>query len=50
MFGLVRLVVFAAVAFVAGVLYERHNASEACDAAGGQFARGLCNMAGGTNG
>jgi len=50
MFGLVRLVIFAAVAFVAGVLYERNNASEACKAAGGQYARGLCNTNGGVDG
>lgn len=42
MFGLVRLVILCAVAFVAGVLYERHNTGETCDTLGGRSANGLC--------
>ena len=42
MFGLIRLVILCAVAFVAGVLYERHNVNQACDALDGLASNGLC--------
>ena len=42
MFGLIRLVVFSALTFVAGVFFERHNVSEACTAQGGLSTDGLC--------
>lgn len=42
MFGLFRTLLIAMIAFVAGVLYERHNQSELCDAAGGTWRSGLC--------
>lgn len=42
MFGLIRLVILCAVAFVAGVLYERHNVTQVCTARDGLSANGLC--------
>ncbi len=42
MFGLIRLVILCAAAFVAGVLFERHNVTLACTAQGGQPTDGLC--------
>jgi len=42
MFGLIRLVILCAVAFVAGVFYERQNVSTTCEAVGGQKSGGLC--------
>ncbi len=42
MFRLIRLAMFTAIAFVAGLLYERFQASERCAAAGGEQVRGLC--------
>ena len=42
MFRLIRLVIFCAVAFIAGVLYERANTSAACDAVSGFSVNGLC--------
>ena len=37
--GLIRLIIFTAVAFGAGVLYERAGARERCDLAGGEWTR-----------
>lgn len=45
MFGLIRLVILCAVAFVAGVLYERNNTRQACDALDGLSTNGLCVVA-----
>lgn len=41
MFGLIRLVVLCGVAFIAGVLYERHGAREACPPIG-VWQNGMC--------
>ncbi|WP_165592453.1 hypothetical protein [Tritonibacter multivorans] len=37
--GLIRLIIFTAVAFGAGVLFERAGARERCDLAGGEWTR-----------
>lgn len=37
MFGLIRLVIACLIAFVAGVMFERHNQSEACAQDGGTW-------------
>ncbi len=42
MFGLIRTVILVLVAFVAGLLFERSQASEACAAAGGEIRDGVC--------
>lgn len=42
MFGLLRLIVLCAVAFVAGILYERYNIKQACGALDGIVSNGLC--------
>jgi len=42
MFGLIRLIVLCAIAFVTGVLYERHNVTQACTAIEGHATNGLC--------
>lgn len=42
MFGLIRLVILCAIAFIAGVLYERYNIKQACDALDGVASNGLC--------
>lgn len=41
MFSLIRLAILCAVAFVAGVLYERHNQSEVCRDLG-EWRGGIC--------
>jgi hypothetical protein len=41
MFGLVRLVIFAGIAFVAGVLFERNDQRTACETAG-TWKNGIC--------
>lgn len=46
MFGLIRLVILCAVAFVAGVLYERNGAREACPPIG-IWQNGICIIQGG---
>lgn len=42
MFRLLRLIIFTAFAFVAGVLYERSNAKAACEAGGGLWIDDIC--------
>jgi hypothetical protein len=42
MFKLIRLPVFAAIAFLAGIFHERNTHTERCTAAGGQVSEGLC--------
>lgn len=42
MFRPLRLVILIALAFVAGVFFERQNVSEKCAEAGGAMASGLC--------
>ena len=42
MFRLLRLIIFTAFAFIAGVLYERSNAEEACNAGGGLWIDNIC--------
>lgn len=42
MFGLIRTVVLLLVAFVAGLLYERFDASERCAAMGGTYRDAVC--------
>jgi hypothetical protein len=37
--GLIRLIIFTAVAFGTGVLYERAIARKRCDLAGGEWTR-----------
>ena len=43
MFGLFRLVILCAIAFLAGVLFERNDAREACEATG-EWQDGLCTI------
>ncbi len=42
MFGLFRTLFLIGLAFIGGVLFERSQARELCDAAGGTLTRGLC--------
>ena len=42
MFRLIRLMFFVAIAFIAGILYERFNAPENCTNRGGTYIDGLC--------
>ncbi len=42
MFKLIRLPVFAAIAFLAGIFHERNAHTDRCTAVGGQVAEGLC--------
>ncbi len=42
MFGLIRTAILVLIAFVAGLLFERSQAGEACVAAGGTMQAGLC--------
>ncbi|MEM8537997.1 MAG: hypothetical protein AAGF56_09060 [Pseudomonadota bacterium] len=42
MFRFARLIILCCAAFVTGVFYERLNAAEACDAAGGTHQDGIC--------
>jgi hypothetical protein len=42
MFRLIRLLMFTAIAFVTGLLYERFQQAERCRAAGGQQVGELC--------
>ena len=42
MFGLIRTAVLILVAFVAGLLFERAQATEACEDAGGIMLDGVC--------
>ncbi len=41
MFGLLRLPILLAIAFIVGVFFERSNQSEACEVIG-QWRDGLC--------
>jgi len=50
MFRLIRLVLFVALAFVGGVLYERNAAREVCLAGGATWERGTCYGLDQTNG
>lgn len=42
MFGLIRTAILILVAFVAGLLFERGQAGEACTAQGGTMRDGVC--------
>ncbi len=42
MFRLIRATFLVLIAFVAGLLFERSQTAEACKAAGGTMAAGLC--------
>lgn len=42
MFKLIRLPVFAAIAFLAGIFHERNAQTDRCAAAGGTLQAGLC--------
>jgi hypothetical protein len=42
MFRLIRTVIIAMIALVAGVLYERSNAQTDCGTAGGDWSKGRC--------
>ena len=42
MFGLIRTAILILVAFVAGLLFERSQASDACVGKGGVFRDGVC--------
>jgi len=42
MFRLLRLIMFTAFAFIAGVLYERSNAQTACTNGGGLWIDTIC--------
>ncbi|MEP2891486.1 MAG: hypothetical protein ABJR46_03280 [Tateyamaria sp.] len=42
MFGLIRTPILLLIAFVAGLLYERNQAGEACVEAGGKKHDGVC--------
>ncbi|MCI5042459.1 MULTISPECIES: hypothetical protein [Donghicola] len=44
MFGLIRLPFLLAVAFVAGMMYERSEKGKLCDEIGGTTRNGLCIM------
>lgn len=42
MFGIFRTLILIAVAFVAGVLFERNNQKTLCDEIGGTWRVGVC--------
>ncbi|MEL6451625.1 MAG: hypothetical protein AAFQ19_10215 [Pseudomonadota bacterium] len=42
MFGLIRTPILLLIAFVGGLLFERSQAAEACDSAGGVVRDGVC--------
>lgn len=42
MFGMIRLAILLPLAFVAGLLFERSNAGQACEEAGGTPRAGVC--------
>ena len=42
MFGVLRLILFTACAFVVGVLYERANTGNLCTQEGGVLTGGVC--------
>lgn len=42
MFGIIRTVVLLAIAFFAGLAFERSQAAEACTQEGGEQVRGIC--------
>ncbi|WP_299722788.1 hypothetical protein [uncultured Tateyamaria sp.] len=42
MFGLIRTPILVLIAFTAGLLYERHQAGEACEGSGGKMHDGVC--------
>ena len=42
MFGLIRTAVLVIVAFMAGLIFERSQAAEACTQEGGEQVRGIC--------
>ncbi|MDK3075667.1 hypothetical protein QO034_21605 [Sedimentitalea sp. JM2-8] len=46
MFRPVRTLLLLAIAFLAGVFYERQGVAERCEAGGGRIENGIC-MAGG---
>ncbi|WP_172839389.1 hypothetical protein [Tateyamaria omphalii] len=42
MFGLIRTAVLILIAFVAGLMFERSQASDACTTQGGTMRDGVC--------
>jgi hypothetical protein len=42
MFGLIRTIIVVTIAFVGGLLFERDQAANACDGAGGTLRDGVC--------
>ena len=42
MFGLIRTAILLMIAFVFGLFFERHQAADACGAAGGTLRAGVC--------
>lgn len=48
MFRPVRTLILLAVAFLAGVFYERNNHGERCHERGGQIDEGICYAGGGS--
>ena len=42
MFGLIRTAILILIAFVAGLLFERSQAGDACAAKGGEMRDGVC--------
>lgn len=42
MFRLLRLIIFTCIAFIAGVLFERSAAQDACAARGGLWIDNIC--------
>ena len=42
MFGLIRTIFVVMIAFVGGLLFERSQAADACDGAGGTMRDGVC--------
>lgn len=42
MFGLIRTTALVLIAFVAGLMFERSQASEACTGQGGVMRDGVC--------
>ena len=42
MFGLIRTAILILIAFMAGLLFERNQAAEACTGQGGVMRDGVC--------
>jgi len=44
MFRLMRLIMFVGAAFLAGIVYQMGNTSEACENAGGTIRNSICEI------